>query len=112
MTRNRTKVWDLNYVTVIMSATTKTEATTTVHLRRIEEKSMFVSEAARDFVDETLESMSWRHAMSFIWSPDAGCAGTIWCGRRSTRCWPVGGATPKSCAPSATTTPSWTSAIR
>jgi len=23
MTRNRTKVWDLNYVTVIMSATTK-----------------------------------------------------------------------------------------
>jgi hypothetical protein len=28
-----------------------------VHLRRIEEKSMFVSEAARDFVDETLESM-------------------------------------------------------
>jgi hypothetical protein len=25
MTRNRTKVWDLNYVTVIMSATAKPE---------------------------------------------------------------------------------------
>src|SRR5579875_3667178 len=32
MTRNRTKVWDLNYVTVIMSQTTKAP---TVRLRQI-----------------------------------------------------------------------------
>jgi SNF2 family DNA or RNA helicase len=38
--------------------------------------------------------------------------GEICCGRRSTPCWPVGGATPKSCAPSAKTTSTSTSAIR
>ena len=34
MTRNRTKVWDLNYVTVIMSATTKVSMTQDKYMSR------------------------------------------------------------------------------
>jgi hypothetical protein len=60
-----------------------------------------VSEAARDFVDETMESMELATRIKgFHLNRNAAYVATTRCGRRSTTCWRPGPATRWSCAPS------------
>ena len=73
---------------------------------------MSVFEAFRGVVDESVDSMELASDTNgFHLEPDAAYAATIRCGRRSTTCWRPEPATPWSCAPSATTTPSSNSAV-
>ena len=67
---------------------TRTEASTTVHLRRIEEKNhVCVARRSATLSTTPWSRWSWPRATGFIWSPDAGYADTTAAPRRSTRCW-------------------------
>ena len=73
---------------------------------------MSVSDAARDFVDETVESMELATRINgFHLEPRCRVCRNDPVRKKVNAMLACGGATPKSCARSTKTMPSWTSAI-